>query len=1028
MHMTVTNQAGNVDIQAQKILEGLQKLDQLLENPVAKEALDLGENAQTSRHYEILQRVRKSLRQYLERGGDLFYVGLIGHFSAGKSSTINSLLGLWGTKDERKTDLHPTDDEITLITQTKNMKSLLGVIKEGHVTIRPQPIESPLLDSLVLVDTPGSGDPRFIEEVARDFLPICDVILFLFSATSTLNKNDLPLLLELHKRLAFIPIQFVITRADELRRNFGEKLSDANFNEERKAQFLNGVVTRMNEALKPANYGADHFLLIDNLAPYNVDALRALLQARFNSSGTQARILMHTNKLHFYLTAARELRDFFARFLEAKLQGLSTVVSSAERNIQRYNEVVQISNTNLTHSWLDRHAALNSARDRTLDRLKRPPDLPEQYSAFSAVIKKRAEVSEDVARDARIAAQSIGARVRKEVLPLLQDHLGEAKRAVSSESLDKLSATAHGVPNITVAFDLNEVDFLDARRLAMRYEDLRSSEAGALRDSLSDLKSAAGRIEELLQTRTPFADFENVVVGAKDSLLADLDRFFHSVELYREGVFSLGAQEAVAALGIGGELQKLHTGFTDDVKSSFAADATQSLFPNFTEIRAKAATELTALSARVRQLFDDLRALKVERPGGISGALDVEVPPVRSQFLNDLSREMQADVDRLCERVTSALTAVLFTTRGNYDSAMKSAISARRRRYLFFILIAGILAFFGYLAFRHFKSATSRTLATFPQFVQAAWAQEPGQPAQAVPQSTRPQDAAPTPPKSSQAQANAPKRRRKSRHRKGRAGTTAHDKPSPNPTQTGQSSPRPATESSDRAATISPTAATGPTVPVVGGPPTGKSSGDIKAGSVPVTPTPSSAPPHEPTHQDSTLEVVAWGVLSELIGSGIGLLLARLRDRYPTTVHEIREGLAHTLKRDVARVIDGELSSCKFDPLNEANLASRLVRIYGHLIEMRDAPWDAEASKSLASLRILHENCTLLRNEYVNSVEETREQYARYFTDASKNLQILTSVADKIKKQTMVPSFALLDRTRTQLEYVKQETKAIDFA
>ena len=122
--------APEVDVQAQAILTGLESLANFLENPLARDALDLAEKtgrAQTHAHYDLLRRIRKSLSQYLKRHGDLFYVGLLGHYSSGKSSTINSLLQLWSTQNERPTDQNPTDTTITLITQEDNIKSLLGV-------------------------------------------------------------------------------------------------------------------------------------------------------------------------------------------------------------------------------------------------------------------------------------------------------------------------------------------------------------------------------------------------------------------------------------------------------------------------------------------------------------------------------------------------------------------------------------------------------------------------------------------------------------------------------------------------------------------------------------------------------------------------------------------------------------------------------------------------------------------------------------------------------------------------------------
>ena len=81
----------DVDVHASKVLAGLRVLGDLLDEPKTGEALDLAKNARTTEQYNILRRLRQSLTQYLERDGDLLYVGLVGHFSSGKSSTINEL-------------------------------------------------------------------------------------------------------------------------------------------------------------------------------------------------------------------------------------------------------------------------------------------------------------------------------------------------------------------------------------------------------------------------------------------------------------------------------------------------------------------------------------------------------------------------------------------------------------------------------------------------------------------------------------------------------------------------------------------------------------------------------------------------------------------------------------------------------------------------------------------------------------------------------------------------------------------------
>jgi predicted GTPase len=53
------------DLQAQLISSGLQKLQELLEKPVATNALELSRNAASAREYDVLRRLHKSLLQYV---------------------------------------------------------------------------------------------------------------------------------------------------------------------------------------------------------------------------------------------------------------------------------------------------------------------------------------------------------------------------------------------------------------------------------------------------------------------------------------------------------------------------------------------------------------------------------------------------------------------------------------------------------------------------------------------------------------------------------------------------------------------------------------------------------------------------------------------------------------------------------------------------------------------------------------------------------------------------------------------------
>jgi predicted GTPase len=878
-------EARGVDVQAQRISEGLKKLSELLDQPIAREALDLSRDAESSSRYDIFKRLRQSLRQYLERDGDLFYVGLLGHFSAGKSSTINSLLGTWSTTDERATGLNPTDDTITLITQAKNSNSLLGVIREGHVTIRHKATESPVLASLVLVDTPGTGDPQLLQEIARDFLPICDVILFLLSAASPLDKSDLPLLSELHKRLQFIPIFFVVTRADELRSDFSKPLTEENMDQQHKMRFLNEVVSRINSLLQPLVYETDQIFLVDNRTGFNVEALREFLNARCNSASAAARVSMHTNKLHYYLSGAKELRDFFAGFLNSKLTELNKIVAAAARNIQKYQENVNISNNNLTKAWLDHHAAIDLAKTRALEPLKSLDALPEDYSGFPTVIKKRADVLNDLRRDAAYSASSIQANLRVDVISRLQDHFYRIQKAVADTEFDQLGASSAAVQNPRIEYDFNNVLSISPLILSRRYDDLRESQADALREAASDLRSTIKDVEELLQSRAPFADCEAAMDRARESLTKDLSQFFQNVELYRSGVFSHTTKESISTLGIGHQLDELESEFNEDDKAALTADAVGDLFPGFNELTAKAATQLANLSGKVRALSESSRVITVGRPDDSSQQIREATVAATAALYSEILRQLHSDVDRLCGSVRANISSLIVNAKADYDKALREARAARRRRYLGVAAITGLIVASGSIAYFHYN--------------------------------------------------------------------------------------RPAPE--------------------------------------------------------STFGAIALHVVAGLIVEAIVLAVARWRENVPKRAIETQERFQVALNDNIRKMMDAELKGLSFDALNETVLSNRLTQMCEHILSENTDAWHGKAAEVLRVLRALYTDYRALRSDYVSFINETHQQCTSYFSDASKNLEILNTVAKKIKESAIEPSFALLDKTQKQLEYVRKDVEAIDF-
>src|SRR5712671_3605437 len=139
----------------------------------------LSDVPQLKEAYGELRNLARALDQYARTNRALRYIGLMGTFSSGKSSIVNSLI----EQDVRAVDLPPIDDEITILTHPSNRDALMGAHSRGLLKVTTQPVEADLLKGCFLVDTPGSGDPEVREGMVKDFLPICDLILYTFSAT-----------------------------------------------------------------------------------------------------------------------------------------------------------------------------------------------------------------------------------------------------------------------------------------------------------------------------------------------------------------------------------------------------------------------------------------------------------------------------------------------------------------------------------------------------------------------------------------------------------------------------------------------------------------------------------------------------------------------------------------------------------------------------------------------------------------------------------------------------------------------------
>ncbi len=113
---------------------------------------------------------------------DLFLLVVAGEFNAGKSTLVNALFG----RRVMEEGPVPTTDRITVLRY--------GDVEETHRRsdfVTERRISHPLLESLALVDTPGTNSiVREHQALTEDFVPRADLVLFVTSYDRPLSESE----------------------------------------------------------------------------------------------------------------------------------------------------------------------------------------------------------------------------------------------------------------------------------------------------------------------------------------------------------------------------------------------------------------------------------------------------------------------------------------------------------------------------------------------------------------------------------------------------------------------------------------------------------------------------------------------------------------------------------------------------------------------------------------------------------------------------------------------------------------------
>ena len=354
-------------------------------------------------HYLELQRMQAALKTYLDTDASLRYVALVGSFSSGKTATINNPIEIAGTEQARAEDTNPADDKLTLCAHESKEQSLLAtLVKSTWEADRFFHHVNDLAD-VILVDTPGEGDPRIRTDIVHNFLPICDTIVYCFNATNPLNRNDLPILQELNEVLLHTDFFYIYTRADNVYRKSEQKpFSSENFDQRRAKRDKEVFISRLNAALSHLPARSPELLFIGNRDNFGIDQLKTRI---LTPPGDVTSLALQ--KLAFFRVRSIASLDGILKLLNELSMTVRELVRRAEENHREYNTKFEIRTEEIKEFWRSAQSILRETLGRYKELETNKIVFPVDADALEHEFFEKSKSTEEVERLAANTLQSL---------------------------------------------------------------------------------------------------------------------------------------------------------------------------------------------------------------------------------------------------------------------------------------------------------------------------------------------------------------------------------------------------------------------------------------------------------------------------------------------------------------------------------------------------------------------------------------------------------------------------------------------
>ncbi len=704
------------DAQSQNISRAIKELLTLLKGELIERILQIKDNVNSKENFNLLKRLERSIDQFIKRDKNLYYIGFLGHYSSGKSSTINSLLKLRGSREERNENINPTDDQITLITNSSNNDQVVKQIRTGKVPIVTVPIDNnEFLKDKVIMDTPGSGDPSLIEEIVRDSLPLCDLIVYCISAANPIDSSDIPLLTEKERNLQNIPTLYLITRGNEFKRDSLKLLTTENLDESKAKKALTELASRMKDIADTIILSYEDYIIIDNKDNYNINFLfdKINLLADPNS---QNLIKLFSHKIDFFTRTSKNIKRYFIDIIDEKLATIENFVLKAQTNIQNYQEKTDIGSDKLINSWRGVDEKINQIIDGAVieNNYKYTQlDTPDEFNNILTVKIWHKSKLEIFKRENDLYAYKLEEEFYNKAYDKKDRFIKEmAKTSVQVESISREYVndylTKDTIGNIDIV--LNSVKYKTI------YDEFYNGAYNYfISDRYDNFKKNYESIQNRIRNKSPLQNFEKQIEIAKSTLSEIFGSYNEAVQIYRVAAFSSEAKKYIHDLGLSKELDDLDSTSVDfDYYKSVAEK----------EIFKQYEVEILKFTQSCEKLSEKLSDIIIDSP--ILQTADNEQLLLKIQ--NDFIESAKFEQEKLSESYSSKLDDFLLNEVQEINSALyKKSIEKenelkllkkkRLKYYIIRIIPSMILLLLTIITFYIFPKVFSNSLSVGGQWI-----------------------------------------------------------------------------------------------------------------------------------------------------------------------------------------------------------------------------------------------------------------------------------------------------------------------